>query len=152
MLQILGEDIPAERLPDTALRCWNEVGQVTDNSSLRETLAEFVRQTHPLPPPSRWLYPTYWSVVAAHGLIILGDFAAAVCLVFWVCGLPTDFRWCFALPVVHWVVWIASSRIADCPATRCENYLRVRLGLPRIRGYIGHYVVDPVRRRFGTPS
>ena len=34
----------------------------------------------------------------------------------------------------------------ECPLTIAENRLREKMGLPRIRGWIGHYFIRPIRR------
>jgi len=42
---------------------------------------------------------------------------------------------------------ISFSRVLDCPMTRYENKLRVQLGRPTIKGFIGHYFLKPYIRR-----
>ena len=42
---------------------------------------------------------------------------------------------------------ISFSRVLDCPMTRFENKMRVQLGKPTIKGFIGHYFLKPYVRR-----
>ena len=42
---------------------------------------------------------------------------------------------------------ISFSRVLDCPMTRYENKMRVQLGKPTIKGFIGHYFLKPYVRR-----
>jgi len=38
-------------------------------------------------------------------------------------------------------MYLAFSRVLDCPWTRLENYYRQKCGKPKIRTFIGHYII-----------
>lgn len=85
-------------------------------------------------------------VVILHWLVVLGNFSAFFILAFQ--GVtPFGFPWYICLPLCSFIMLISFSRILDCPMTRYENKLRVQLGRPTIKGFIGHYFLKPYIRR-----
>ena len=60
------------------------------------------------------------------------------------------------MPLNSFILTVTFTREV-CPLTRLENYLRTSLGMSRIGGFIGHYMVKPFRRiiktyRFGIKA
>ena len=49
------------------------------------------------------------------------------------------------VPVNSFILTVTFTREV-CPLTRLENYLRTSLGMRRIGGFIGHYIVKPARK------
>lgn len=139
MLGVFLKHTPPESLRQISEELWETVGQTTDNASLKATLAEVLRQSQPpaIPFKSRALLG---SVIALHWLIIAGDLFAFFYLIGWSFGLVGLCAWCVSLPILHFIVWIVTSRIADCPLTSLENSVRTRIGLPTIRGFVKHYL------------
>lgn len=84
----------------------------------------------------------FYTLVFAHFLIVLGNTAALFVL-------PLMEPWYIALPLMSFLVWHATSRTADCPLTRMENALRRHLGMKQIGGFIGHYMIRPVKYFLG---
>ena len=81
---------------------------------------------------------------------ILDDFLAAFFL------LPFIYPLWVWMPLNSFILTVTFTREV-CPLTRLENYLRTSLGIPRIGGFIGHYLVKPVKRiaktyRFGLKA
>ena len=79
-------------------------------------------------------------LVVFHGLIV-----GANILAFFI--LPFGTRWYEAIPLMSIILLLTFSRRLECPLTRLENYLRRKLGMKRIGGFVGHYFVRPLRRR-----
>lgn len=87
------------------------------------------------------------ALVAAHLLFLAGHLAAFV-------YLPVRAPWYVALPGCTFQALLVLSDWR-CPLTALENRLRRRLGRPAVRGFVGHYLLAPVRRarrRAGGPG
>ena len=85
-------------------------------------------------------------VVLLHWAVVIGNFSAFFILAFQ--GLtPFGFPWYVCLPLCSFIILISFSRVLDCPMTRYENKLRVQVGKPTIKGFIGHYFLKPYMRR-----
>lgn len=85
-------------------------------------------------------------VVLLHWIVVIGNFSAFFILAFQ--GLtPFGYPWYICLPLCSFIILISFSRVLDCPMTRYENKLRVQLGRPTIKGFIGHYFLKPYVRR-----
>ena len=54
--------------------------------------------------------------------------------------LPFLEPWYVSAPCVSIIFYLTFNR-APCPLTQIENFFRTRLGLPEIRGFIGHYIL-----------
>lgn len=75
-------------------------------------------------------------VVTLHWALIIGNIASFIVL-------PFLASWYVALPLMSYIGLLTFSRVLDCPVTRFENKLRRELGMPEIRGFIGHYMLKP---------
>ena len=85
-------------------------------------------------------------VVVLHWFVVIGNFSAFFILAFQ--GLtPFGYPWYICLPLCSFIILISFSRVLDCPMTRYENKLRVQVGRPTIKGFIGHYFLKPYVRR-----
>lgn len=85
-------------------------------------------------------------VVLLHWAVVIGNFCAFFILAFQ--GFtPYGFPWYVCLPLCSFIALISFSRVLDCPMTRYENKMRVKLGKPAIKGFIGHYFLKPYIRR-----
>lgn len=77
-------------------------------------------------------------VVGVHFLFIFGLVGALLALPF----LTPWYEW---LPLCTFVVFLLTNPIR-CPLTAIENKLRSSLGMPEIRHFVLHYIVQPARR------
>ena len=85
-------------------------------------------------------------VVLLHWAVVIGNFCAFFILAFQ--GFtPYGLPWYVCLPLCSFIALISFSRVLDCPMTRYENKMRVKLGKPTIKGFIGHYFLKPYVRR-----
>ena len=82
----------------------------------------------------------FYFLVVFHMLVVLGNF-----LSFFV--TPMLAPWYEALPICSFILLISFSRELKCPLTRLENYLRKKLGMKKIGGFIGHYLIRPTRKK-----
>lgn len=79
--------------------------------------------------------------VLAHLFIVFGNIAA-----FFV--VPFILPWYEWIPIESLIVVLSFSKVIDCPCTRLENYLRSELKMRPIGGFVGYYVVRPIKRLF----
>lgn len=132
---------------------WHEVGEASDNPSVRDTLKSFFDLTSgdELPPIPTGIYLAWIGLFAAHWVVAVCNVAAAVVLIF--CSVAGDRTpgWAIAFPAVTFVVWSSLSRNYDCPLTRAEDSLRSKHGLPPVNAFLKHYLVDPLRRAWRLP-
>jgi hypothetical protein len=77
-------------------------------------------------------------LVGVHMLIVIINVISLVLLPF-----LTPFY--VATPICSLLVNFMFNRNMTCPLTDLENSLREKLGLPKIKGFIGHYIIKPVR-------
>jgi hypothetical protein len=77
-------------------------------------------------------------LVAAHWLLVVGFVLSFVML-------PFRAPWYVALPLMTFMFSFTTTRV-QCQLTNLENYLRLRLGKRRIRGFVGHYFLRPARK------
>ena len=78
--------------------------------------------------------------VLLHFFIVAANFAA-----FFV--VPFKEPWYVAAPINSIIVYLTFNR-NPCPLTVFENYCREKLNKRIIRGFIGHYIVWPIKRMF----
>lgn len=51
-----------------------------------------------------------------------------------------------ALPCCSLIFFLTFQRDTQCPMTNFENKLRQKLGMKTIKGFIGHYIIIPIRK------
>jgi len=56
--------------------------------------------------------------------------------------------WYVALPICSFIFLITFSKEIRCPLTNWENEIRTKLGKKTIGGFIGLYVIKPIRKIF----
>jgi len=52
-----------------------------------------------------------------------------------------------SLPCCSLIFFLTFQKEVKCPMTRFENKLRKELGMREIRGFVGHYIVWPLKRK-----
>ena len=82
-------------------------------------------------------YIALWLVVAGHFAVVGMNLAAFALLAF-------IQPWYIASPLMTFIAFISFTKI-DCPVTRLENLIRVRLNLRPIHTFVGHYFVRPFK-------
>ena len=82
-------------------------------------------------------------LVMFHGFIVGGNLIA-----FFVVPFLEPFY--VSIPIMSLVLLLTFSKVLDCPLTRLENHLRRSLGMKRIGGFFGHYLLKPIRKRHGS--
>lgn len=78
-------------------------------------------------------------IVTAHWVIIVGNTLAFFLLPFFA-------PWYVAMPVMSYIGLLTFSKVLDCPITKLENRIRKRIRMPEIKGFIGHYMIKPIKR------
>jgi hypothetical protein len=54
--------------------------------------------------------------------------------------------WYIALPICSFIFLVSFSKEIKCPLTNWENEVRIKIGKRRIGGFIGYYVVKPIKK------
>ena len=80
----------------------------------------------------------FYSLVTFHAFVIAVNIVAFFILPF----LYPLLVW---MPLNSFILTVTFTR-EICPLTRLENYIRTSLGMPRIGGFIGHYLVRPIKK------
>ena len=96
-------------------------------------------QSRGLRKPFLWLALVL--LVAVHMALLITNVAA-----FFV--LPFQAPWYVAWPLMTFI-WFFSTTRVQCRLTELENHLRRSLGLRLIGGFVGHYLLRPLRRLLG---
>jgi hypothetical protein len=140
--------VPVEKRYELFKRLHEQVGMKTDNSSLAISLKMLFeqveaalqrRQAH-LKSPYRYCWTiAFIGVVMLHTLVVCGNLMA-----FFV--LPVRYDPWIALPACSIIFFLILNRKLECPLTIIENCIREKIGLPPIRGFVGHYFVRPWRK------
>jgi len=69
--------------------------------------------------------------VIIHFIAVVGNLSSIVYLLIYS-------PWYICFPAITFIVDLSVNNW-KCPLTMLENYIRVKLGMPVIRGFIGHY-------------
>jgi len=81
-----------------------------------------------------------WMVlVVFHMMVVLGNVASFF-------TVPFLTPWYIALPICSFILLVTFSPMR-CPLTALENNLRKRMGKKPIGGFIGHYILRPIKKR-----
>ena len=139
IVEIVDQYIEPEQARELMARLNEEVGSGTDNSSLKVSL-EMLDALYASTPPKRHLLQktALACLITAHMCVVIANAVAFVTLPFFMPLLV----W---VPINSFILTIFFTR-ETCPLTRLENKIRTSIGMPRIGGFIGHYVVRPIRR------
>jgi hypothetical protein len=70
-------------------------------------------------------------IVFFHFLVVIFNVLAVFFLAF--CE-----KWYVSLPLISFIVMLMTNNI-KCGLTILENKIRTKLGMPRIKGFVGHY-------------
>ena len=81
----------------------------------------------------------FYFVVLTHHLAILGFIISTPLILIY------EPLW-ISLPLITWIIYLVFGKL-ECPHTRWENYLRGKLGKPRIKTFIKYYYLDKLRRK-----
>ena len=143
IMEILDDFLEEEQARELVARLEQEVADKNGDKDLKnrlKALREFYER-RPIRKEHVKLVFLY-SVIVFHFFVIFVNIAAFFLLPFiyplWV--------W---MPLNSFILTVTFTREV-CPLTRLENYLRTSLGMSRIGGFIGHYMVKPFRRIIKT--
>lgn len=88
------------------------------------------------------LWLTLLIVIASHMTLV-------VCMPISFLMLCIYSPWYVALPICTFIVRLLLERNVSCPITTIENYLREKLSLNKIGGFVGHYFKKPFKKLSG---
>ena len=141
IMEIMDDFLDADDARELTARLEHEVGQGTDNDSLKvslEMLKELYKDRTGSRKKDRLKKISLYSLVTFHYFVITVNIVAFFILPF----LYPLLVW---MPLNSFILTVTFTR-EICPLTRLENYIRTSLGMPRIGGFLGHYVVRPVKK------
>ncbi len=139
IISITQEYLPEEKTKEFLMRLDDEIGKKTTDKSLREILTTIRGIIDPKPTPVPfWFLWAFYLLVIAHMILVIG-FAVAFVI------LPFYTEWYVALPLMTFMFFFVTTR-NECQITNLENYMRQRMGMKRIGGFVGHYFMKPVRK------
>ena len=139
IVEILDEYLDEDQARELTARLEQEIGQRTDNDSLKVSLEMLKALYEKKPKKIDYVKKALlYSTILFHAFVIIVNIAAFFVLPF----LYPLWVW---MPVCSFILTVTFTR-EICPITRLENYLRTSLGLPRIGGFIGHYFIKPIKR------
>tara|TARA_Y100000310_G_C19941715_1_gene472847 strand:- start:25 stop:483 length:459 start_codon:yes stop_codon:yes gene_type:complete len=139
IVEILDEYLDENQARELTARLEQEIGQKTDNDSLKVSLEMLKALYSKKPKKIDYLKKgLLYSVILFHAFVIMVNIAA-----FFV--LPFYYPLWVWMPLNSFILTVTFTR-EICPITRVENYIRTSLGMSRIGGFIGHYFVKPIKR------
>ena len=139
IVEILDEYLDEGQARELTARLEQEIGQKTDNDSLKVSL-EMLKALYSK-NPKRIDYvkkALLCLLVVFHMFVIIVNTAAFFVLPF----MYPLYVW---MPINSFILVTTFTR-EICPLTRLENKLRTSLGMSRIGGFLGHYFVRPIKR------
>ena len=146
------EHLPPEQVVAVASKLWERVGSGTANQSVRDTmlmLKDAVERAMAPPPIPLLGKMLIVPVVLSHWCVILGNCASCIAVLgamVWGYTVPT---WSLAFPIATLILWMMTSRNWDCPLTKIEDRIRRHYKRKPTVAFLRHYVVNPIRDRFG---
>ena len=139
IVEILDEFLDESQARELTARLEQEIGQKTENDSLKVSL-EMLKALYCKKPKriDQLKKGLLCLIIAFHMFVITVNIAAFFVLPF----LYPLWVW---MPLNSFILTVTFTR-EICPLTKLENKLRTSLGMSRIGGFIGHYVVRPIKR------
>ena len=140
IMEIMDDFLDADDARELTARLEHEVGQGTDNDSLKVSL-EMLKELYKDRTGSR--KKDHLKKISLYSLITFHCFVITVNIIaFFV--LPFLYPLLVWMPLNSFILTVTFTR-EICPLTRLENYIRTSLDMPRIGGFLGHYGVRPVK-------
>jgi len=138
IVELFNEYLDEDQARELTARLEQEIGQRTKNDSLKTSLL-MLKALYSQNPPARdvFRHAMLYSLISFHLSVVSINIVAFFILPF----LYPIYVW---MPICSFILSVSFTREL-CPLTRLENYLRTSLGLPRIGGFMGHYVYRPIK-------
>jgi hypothetical protein len=139
IVKIVKDYLSIEQMTELFTKLDEEVGQKTDNMSLKTSLAMLrTLVKSPVVKFSICWEAAFYALVFIH-FVLIGCMAASFIL------LPFYFSLLVAVPVNVFIFTLLVSR-EECKLTALENYIRQKTGRKRIGGFVGHYIVKRFKK------
>ena len=139
IVEILDEYLDEGQARELTARLEQEIGQKTDNDSLKVSLEMLKALYSKKPMRIDQLKKLLLYLVAVFHMFVIAVNVSA----FFV--LPFLYPLWVWMPLNSFILTVTFTR-EICPLTRLENKLRTSLGMNRIGGFIGHYFLKPVKK------
>lgn len=140
-LAISDKYLEREKLVELFTRWDDEIGKTTENEAFKQTLAALRSMVTPVyKKPPFYLWWTFYALVGFHLILVFAIIAAFIVL-------PFVANWYIALPLMTFIFFFSTTKV-ECQMTNAENYLRQRLGMKKIGGFVGHYLWRPSKRLY----
>lgn len=133
--------ISHDKLTELLIKLDDEIGKKSKNDITKQFLATLrAIVDKPIPPAPIWLWISFYTLVSLHIFLVI-----AVIISFFV--LPFFASWYIAVPCMTFI-WFFSTTRVDCQLTNLENFIRKKLGMKKIGGFVGHYYIRPAKYIF----
>jgi hypothetical protein len=141
IVEILDEYLDETQARELTARLEQEIGRNTDNDSLKVSL-EMLKALYSIRPKKIDYVKKglLYFVIVFHFFVVAVNISAFFILPF----LYPLWVW---MPLNSFILTVTFTR-EICPITKLENYLRTSLGMSRVGGFIGHYIVRPIKKAF----
>jgi hypothetical protein len=141
ILQISRLFLSEENVTAFFIKLDEEVGNTTTIPDLKQCLS-YIRNSVDPPriPPPWWLWIAFITLVTIHIILVIAFFIAFFLLPFYT-------SWIIAVPLMTFIFFFSTTRV-DCQLTNLENYIRKRLGLKKIGGFVGTYILKPLKNLY----
>lgn len=80
----------------------------------------------------------FYAVVVIHFVLLIANILAFIIL-------PFVEPWYISIPINTFLFFFVTNPV-KCKVTELENYLRQKLGMKRIGGFVSFYIVKPIKR------
>jgi hypothetical protein len=139
IVEILDEFLDEDQARELAARLEHEIGGKTDSKSLKYLLYRLNLAYSERPLRAEQLKRCLlYALIVFHLFVVFVNIAAFFITPF-LCPI-----WVW-MPINSFIITVTFTRQV-CPLTKLENYLRTSIGMPRIGGFVGHYIVRPVKK------
>lgn len=136
IINILKEYIDEDKLRELSIKLDEKIN---DDTPIKNVISEIKTI---LNPP--FISPPFWYWILLYSLVVLHlTLVFAIIISFFI--LPIFTPWYISVPLMTFI-WFFSTTRVECHLTNTENKLRQKLGLKKIGGFVGFYLLRPIKK------
>lgn len=137
VVALIQKHLTPEKTKELVIALDDQIGRTSEDQTVKKLFADARMIVDPPIEIPFYLWPAFVMLVIIHMVLVIGVIVSF-------CVLPFMTPWYIALPLMTFIWFFSTSRV-ECKLTNLENDLRVRLGKKRIGGFVGHYLVKPIK-------
>jgi hypothetical protein len=131
ILSIYREYLPDQQLRELIVKLNNE-----ESTPLLTVLEKLLEP----PKPSYWWKIGFWVLVVVHYILVCAIVSSFLIMPYMI--IKGNAPWYLGLPSMVFI-WFFSTSPVECKLTVLENYIRKKLGMKTINGFVSHYFKKP---------